>query len=87
MSVLEKLLADNWNAETSKAWNELWEMSATAMMKVPMRISTTSFRSQIFPDFSAAQEIAPEKSDFLGAKQAIDEGRDHGSAIENMWQR
>jgi hypothetical protein len=37
MSVLEKLLADSWNAETSKAWNELWEMSATAMMKVPFR--------------------------------------------------
>ena len=36
MSVLEKLLADSWNAETSKAWNELWEMSATAMMKVPL---------------------------------------------------
>jgi hypothetical protein len=34
MAVLQKLLVDSWTSETEKAWTELWDLSATAMMKV-----------------------------------------------------
>ena len=33
MSMLEKMLGDSWTSETAKAWTELWDSSATAMMK------------------------------------------------------
>eukprot|EP00292_Cryptomonas_paramecium_P005357 CAMPEP_0113671936 /NCGR_PEP_ID=MMETSP0038_2-20120614/5972_1 /TAXON_ID=2898 /ORGANISM="Cryptomonas paramecium" /LENGTH=425 /DNA_ID=CAMNT_0000588125 /DNA_START=203 /DNA_END=1478 /DNA_ORIENTATION=+ /assembly_acc=CAM_ASM_000170 len=51
IAVLERMLGENWDARTSKAWNELWDVSATAMMK------------------------------------AIDDGRDFGGAMENLWER
>ncbi len=34
MAVLQKLLVDSWTNETAKAWTELWDVSAAAMMKV-----------------------------------------------------
>mmetsp|Transcript_52367 Transcript_52367/g.109238 ORF Transcript_52367/g.109238 Transcript_52367/m.109238 type:complete len:504 (+) Transcript_52367:153-1664(+) len=33
LAVLERLLGDSWTSETSKAWVELWDLSAAAMMK------------------------------------------------------
>ena len=37
MAVLEKVLSDSWTTETAKAWTDLWDSSATAMMKVSLR--------------------------------------------------
>ena len=37
MSVLEKILVDSWTTETAKAWTDLWDTSATAMMKADPR--------------------------------------------------
>jgi hypothetical protein len=49
MSMLEKMLGDSWTSETAKAWTELWDSSATAMMKAdpgPPRLHAAS-RTQI----------------------------------------
>ena len=32
--MLERILGENWTAETAKAWIDLWELSSSAMMKV-----------------------------------------------------
>ena len=33
LSILERILEENWTNETATAWTELWELSASAMMK------------------------------------------------------
>ena len=36
MAVLERVLIDSWTTETAKAWTELWDTSASAMMKASL---------------------------------------------------
>ena len=97
MAVLQKLLVDSWTSETEKAWTELWDLSATAMMKVcPLDTKARTVSGILHDQFCAINKINMPKCVqpvldnsiyHCESLQAIDEGRDYGAATEQLWQK